>query len=88
MKREGVILLEDSTQELGFWLFFRLLSDMRTIVADWQGKAPPVSEKVKSRKLSREENVMPPVVHNHRAAFPTAAQVSNTYSSLDLLYYS
>lgn len=53
----------------------RLLSDMKTIAADWQGKPPPVGEKVKSRKLSREENIVPPVVYNPRAAFPTAAQV-------------
>lgn len=53
----------------------RLLSDMKTIAADWQGKPPPVGEKVKSRKLSREENIVPPVVYNPRAAFPTAAQL-------------
>nr|PNR59501.1 hypothetical protein PHYPA_002292 [Physcomitrium patens] len=52
----------------------RLLSDMRTIAADWQGKSPQV-EKVKSRKLSREDNLVPPVSYHPRAAFPTAAQL-------------
>jgi hypothetical protein len=49
---------------------------MKTIAADFQGK-PQQVEKVKSRKLSKEENVASPVAYSPRAAHPTAAQVTN-----------